>query len=49
MQLLLVVDPGILQTEMYTSLATFQKTDVHYALYFAAGHGAIVRTKEGRT
>jgi hypothetical protein len=41
--------PGILQTEMYTTLSQFQKTDVQYALYFGENHGFIARTKKGRT
>lgn len=41
--------PAILQTEIYTLLARFPKTDVQYALYFAADHGVIVRTKKGRS
>jgi hypothetical protein len=41
--------PGILQTEMYTTLSRFPRTDVQYALYFAADHGVIARTKKGRT
>jgi len=41
--------PGILQTELYTLLAKVPKEDLQYALYFAADHGFIVRTKKGRT
>jgi hypothetical protein len=41
--------PGILQTEMYTVLSKVPKEDLQYALYFAADHGFIVRTKKGRT
>ena len=41
--------PGILQTEMYGLLTQFPKTDVQYALYFAADHGFIVRAKKGRS
>jgi len=41
--------PGVLQTEMYGLLSAFPKTDVQYALYFAADHNAIVRTKKGRS
>jgi hypothetical protein len=41
--------PGILQTEIYTMLSAFPKEDVQYALYFAADHGVIIRTKKGRT
>jgi hypothetical protein len=41
--------PGMLQTEMYTTLSRFPKEDVQYALYFAADHGIIIRTKKGRT
>jgi hypothetical protein len=40
---------GMLQTEMYTTLFRFPKEDVQYALYFAADHGTIIRTKKGRT
>jgi hypothetical protein len=42
-------NPGVLQTEVYTVLSHFPKTDVQYALYFAADHGVILRTKKGRT
>jgi hypothetical protein len=41
--------PAMLQTEMYTTLSRFPKEDVQYALYFAADHGIIIRTKKGRT
>jgi hypothetical protein len=41
--------PGILQTEMYARLSKISKEDLQYALYFAADHGFIVRTKKGRT
>jgi len=41
--------PGILQTELYAALAKVQKEALQYALYFAADHGFIVRTKKGRT
>jgi hypothetical protein len=41
--------PGILQTELYTVLAKVPKEELQYALYFAADHGFIVRTKQGRT
>jgi hypothetical protein len=41
--------PGLLQTEIYTALSRFPKGDVQYALYFAADHGTIIRTKKGRT
>jgi hypothetical protein len=41
--------PGILQTEVYTALAKVPKEQLQYALYFAADHGFIVRTKKGRT
>ena len=41
--------PGILQTEMYDVLSKVPKADLQYALYFAADHGFIVRTKKGRT
>jgi hypothetical protein len=41
--------PGMLQTEMYTTLSRFSKEDVQYALYFAADHDLIIRTKKGRT
>jgi hypothetical protein len=41
--------PGILQTEMYTVLSKVPREDLQYALYFAADHGFIVRTKKGRT
>jgi hypothetical protein len=41
--------PGILQTEVYSLLSAFPKEDVQYALYFAADHGVIIRTKKGRT
>ena len=40
---------GLMQTELYGLLAQFQKTDVQYALYFAAEHGFIIRTKKGRS
>jgi hypothetical protein len=39
----------MLQIEMYTTLSRFPKEDVQYALYFAADHGIIIRTKKGRT
>jgi len=41
--------PGIMQTEIYTALSRFSREDVQYALYFAADHGIIIRTKKGRT
>jgi hypothetical protein len=41
--------PHILQTEMYSVLAKVPKEELQYALYFAADHGFIVRTKKGRT
>ena len=41
--------PGILQTDLYTALPQFDKTDIQYAIYFAEDHGAIVRAKQGRT
>jgi len=41
--------PGILQTELYSALSAFEKEAVQYAMYFAADHGTIVRTKKGRT
>jgi len=41
--------PGILQTELYKVLGSFQREAVQYAMYFADDHGAIVRTKKGRT
>ncbi|MDO8141828.1 MAG: hypothetical protein Q6358_10055 [Candidatus Brocadiales bacterium] len=41
--------PGILQTELYTTLPQFEKTDIQYALYFMDDHRAIVRIKKGRT
>lgn len=41
--------PGVLQTELYTRLAKIPKEKLQYALYFAADHGFIVRTKKGRT
>ena len=40
---------GILQTDLYTTLPQFDKTDIQYAIYFMDEHGAIVRTKKGRT
>ena len=41
--------PGILQTELYTSLPAFDKADIQYGAYFMEDHDAIVRTKKGRT
>ncbi len=41
--------PGILQTELYGVLSVVPKHELQYALYFAADHGIIVRTKKGRT
>ncbi|MEI7901432.1 MAG: hypothetical protein WCK89_14375 [bacterium] len=41
--------PGILQTEIYGLLSAFRKDDIQYALYFAADHGVIIRTKSGRS
>ncbi len=41
--------PGILQTELYKALPEFAKGDISYAMWFAADHGAVVRTKKGRT
>lgn len=41
--------PGILQTELYKVLSGFKREDISYAMYFAAEHGAIVRSKKGRT
>ena len=41
--------PGILQTELYEALPEFDKGDVSYAMWFAADHGFVVRTKKGRT
>jgi hypothetical protein len=40
---------GLKQTELYGLLRQFPKTDVQYALYFAADHGGIMRTKKGST
>jgi hypothetical protein len=40
---------GILQTELYKALSMVPKEELQYALYFAADHGAIIRTKKGRT
>lgn len=40
---------GILQTQIYDVLAKVPKQDLQYALYFAADHGGIVRTKKGRS
>jgi hypothetical protein len=41
--------PGILQTDLYKALSSFDKADITYVLYFADDHGSIVRTKKGRT
>jgi predicted RNA-binding Zn-ribbon protein involved in translation (DUF1610 family) len=41
--------PGILQTEIYGLLSVLPKEQVQYALYFAAEHGVIIRTKKGRS
>ncbi len=41
--------PGILQTELYKRLPQIEKSDLSYALYFAAEHGKIKREKKGRT
>ena len=41
--------PGILQTDLYSVLSMVPKDELQYALYFAADHGFIVRTKKGRT
>jgi hypothetical protein len=41
--------PGILQTELYGIFSDVPKEALQYALYFAGDHGAIVRTKKGRS
>jgi len=41
--------PDILQTDLYSVLDGFNKEDIDYAMYFAAEHGAVIRTKKGRT
>jgi hypothetical protein len=41
--------PGILQTELYGIFSDVPKEALQYALYFAADHGVIVRTKKGRS
>ena len=41
--------PGILQTDLYKAMPEFDRSDIMYAMYFADDHGAIVRTKKGRT
>ena len=41
--------PGILQTGLYKVLPQFDHADVSYAVYFAADHGILTRTKKGRT
>ncbi|SRR6266508_440904 len=41
--------PGILQTDLYKVLSQFDRADVSYAVYFAADHGILTRTKKGRT
>jgi len=41
--------PGILQTELYKALSQYDRADVSYAIYFAADHGILTRTKRGRT
>jgi hypothetical protein len=38
-----------LQTDLYSVLDGFNKEDIAYAMYFAAEHGAVIRTKKGRT
>jgi hypothetical protein len=40
---------GILQTELYEIFSDVPKAALQYALYFAADHGVIVRTKKGRS
>lgn len=42
-------NPGVLQTELYSSLPQFDKEDIQYAAFFMDDHGAIIRTKKGRT
>jgi predicted transcriptional regulator len=41
--------PGILQTELYKILSSFERDAIQYAMYFADDHGTIIRTKKGRT
>ena len=42
-------ESGILQTNVYLALPQFERASVQYTMYFAEKHGAIVRTKKGRT
>lgn len=42
-------NPGVLQTELYKMLPQIEREALSYALYFAAEHGKIKRTKKGRT
>ncbi|MFH1537410.1 MAG: zinc ribbon domain-containing protein [bacterium] len=41
--------PGILQTEMYSELPDYNKSDISYVLFFAEKHKQIIRHKKGRT
>lgn len=48
-KLVIKEQPQIKQTELYKVLPQFSKGDIQYAMYFAADHGSIVRTKQGST
>ena len=42
-------NPGILQTELYTRFPQIPRSDISYVLYFAAKQERIIRKKKGRT
>ena len=41
--------PGILQSQVHREIPNFSKSDIAWALYFAADHGKTIRTKKGRS
>lgn len=42
-------EPGILQKDLYKIFPQFAREDISYALYFAADHGKLARTKKGNS
>lgn len=42
-------EPGILQKDLYKIFPQLAREDISYALYFAAEHGRLTRTKKGNT
>lgn len=41
--------PSILQKDLYTIFPQLAREDISYALYFAADHGKLIRTKKGNS